>query len=65
MEELKKGRQLEKAMVYGLSVYYQLKKASIFMVTLYFELNKCDVRKLKHNVDLHKAMNFLVAALKQ
>jgi len=64
LEQLKKGKQIKKVIVYRLAVNYQLKKSKVYKLTLNYVSNSSDVWRLRDEVTLCKGINFMVAALK-
>lgn len=64
LEQLKQGRQLKKAIVYGLAINYTSRKTEVFKMVLDFMSKSCDVQKLKDEVTMCEGINFMVSALK-
>lgn len=60
VEILKQGKQINIAIVYGLSVNYEIGMAQIRKLTLDFERNLYEVVEVKHQVTLMEAINFMV-----
>ena len=60
---LKKGKQINKATIYGLSVKYSAIKAVVYKLTMDFSNNTFSLVRLTNELSLCESLNFLVSIL--
>lgn len=65
LEQIKNGKQIKKAVAYGMAVNYLLKNVELFKLTLDFLTNSSKIQKLKNEMPMSDGINFFIAALKK
>lgn len=60
---LKKGKQINRAIIYGLSVNYTAVKSIIYKMSMDFSSNSLSLIKLTNELPLSESLNFLTSAI--
>lgn len=63
VDTLKQGNQINKAVVYGLSVNYSTTTAFLYKLTQNFAENSFDVLRMKEEMTLADSINYMIDAL--
>ena len=63
IEALKEGKQINKALAYGLSINYATAKAVVYKMVMNFINKSFNIYVLKDEMTLHSALNMLISAL--